>query len=470
MDDARPPAPPPDRTEPGRLTRETALAFLERGSELLTSGDFAEAGQNFSRVVGFDDPTITAAALVGLGEAHYRLNDEMAAVASWEAVLQLPETPSTYTAWRNVAAARVRDGDLRGAITAYREADRRAPLEDKAEIANRLGWLTKETGDTRAAGRYFERGRGDGPRISATLVLIAVTSVISLTAMLSSEGAFLYDLLQLDKPAVAAGEDWRLWTVTLLHSPADPLHLIFNMYALYLAGTIVERWYGVWRFLVFYLACAAAGSTASFVFGGDVPSVGASGAIFGLVGVLLAAGRLHHPVDRQSRGVVSQLMFLVIINIVFGFASGGQIDNAAHLGGLTAGLWLGALIPPIRVPTMSSLWHKPGEPRAAVGRATAPGYVFVLGIAVVGVAVAAGVAVGTEQRVASTLLAPPISDAVVLGLAARPVRRAAWRPPPPAPIAVQRPLRRRTGSSDPRRWRPSTRIGASGRGPTPGPG
>ena len=59
------------------------------------------------------------------------------------------------------------------------------------------------------------------------------------------------------------------------------------MYALYLAGTIVERWYGSLRFLLFYLACAAAGSVASFVFGGDVPSVGASGAIFGLFGVLL---------------------------------------------------------------------------------------------------------------------------------------------------------------------------------------
>ncbi len=77
------------------------------------------------------------------------------------AVLQLPETPSTYTAWRNVAAARVRDGDLTGAIQAYREADKRAPREDKAEIASRLGWLSKETGDARASKRYFAKGRGD---------------------------------------------------------------------------------------------------------------------------------------------------------------------------------------------------------------------------------------------------------------------------------------------------------------------
>ncbi len=227
-----PPAQPPARSEPGRLTRDQAVALLERGGELLASGDFGEAGRHFSRVVGFDDPTITAAALLGLGEAHYRLNDEAAALASWQAVLQLPETPSTYTAWRNVAAARVRDGDLTGAITAYREADQRAPPEDKAEIANRLGWLTKETGDTRAASKYFAKGRGDSPRITVTLVLIAVTTIVSLTAMLSTEGQQIYDALQLDKFAVAAGEYWRLWTVTLLHSPTDPLHLIFNMYAL----------------------------------------------------------------------------------------------------------------------------------------------------------------------------------------------------------------------------------------------
>ena len=356
---------PPDPGSAGRLTRDQALALLQRGSDLLGSGDYAEAGQHFSRVVGFDDPTITAAALLGLGEAHYRLNAEDAALASWQAVLQLPETPSTYTAWRNVAAARVRDGDLTGAIAAYREADKRAPAQDKAEIANRLGWLTKETGDTRSASRYFAKGRGDSPRVTVTLVLIALTTIVSLTAMFATEGPQIYDWLQLDKLAVAAGEYWRLWTVTLLHSPTDPLHLAFNMYALWLSGTIVERWYGPWRFLAFYLVCAAAGSTGSFV---------------------------------------------------FGFASGGSIDNAAHLGGLAAGLWLGAIVPPTGVPTMSSLWHKPGESRAAVGRATAPGYVFALGIAVVGVVVAAGIAVGTSQRVGSLPFESPpgIADSHVV--------------------------------------------------------
>lgn len=410
MDDAKPPAAAPDPSASGRLSRDAALAMLQRGGDLLASGDFAEAGQHFSRVVGFDDPVVTAAALLGLGESHYRLNNEAAAVQSWMAVVRLPETPSTYTAWRNIAAARVRDGDLNGAMDAYREADKRAPQEDKGEIANRLGWLSKETGNTRASQRYFARGRGDAPRITLTILIIAVTSIVSLTALFSNDGQSIYDLLQLDKPAVAAGEYWRLWSVTLLHG--DLLHLAFNMYALYLAGTIVERWYGSIRFAFIYLACAAAGSTASFVFGGDVPSVGASGAVFGLFGVLLAAGRIHHPVDRESRGIMSQLLVLVVINIAFGFASGGGIDNAAHLGGLAAGLWLGALVPPTRVPTLSSMWQRPGEARTVAGQATAPGYVMVLGLAVVGIVVIAGIAVGTNARLGSDADPLPIARVV----------------------------------------------------------
>lgn len=407
MDDAPPPPAPLDPGASGRLTRDAALGMLQRGSELLASGDFADARTHFYRVIGFDDPVITAAALLGLGEANYRLDDEDQAVSSWNAVLELPETPSTYAAWRNIAAARVRDGDLNGAITAYREADRRAPAEDKAEIAGRLGWLNKETGNARASQRYFARSRGDRPRFTLTLLIIAVTSIVSLTALLTEPATSnaIFDLLQLDKQAVAAGEYWRLWSVTLLH--VDLLHLGFNMYALYIAGTIVERWYGALRFLAFYLACAAAGSTASFVFGEGNLAVGASGAVFGLFGVLLAAGRIHHPVDRQSRGIVSQLMFLVVINIVFGFASGGSIDNAAHLGGLAAGLWLGALVPPPRVPTMSAMWQRPadsrvgarsGSARAGAGITTAPGYVLLLALAVLAVVVVAGIAVGTSQR------------------------------------------------------------------------
>ena len=144
----------------GPLSRDEAMRLLDRGAQLLESGDFSSAFQFYRRVIGFDDPAITAAALLGAGQARYRFDDEAGAVATWESILELPETPSTYPAWREIAAARVRDGDLQGAIAAYREAERRAPPEDKAEIATRLGWLAKETGNVRASRRYFARGRG----------------------------------------------------------------------------------------------------------------------------------------------------------------------------------------------------------------------------------------------------------------------------------------------------------------------
>ena len=396
MDAAPPPPgrPGPDPSRSGRLSREDALALLAAGDASIANGEFRDAAMRYGRVIGFDDPDVTAAALIGLGEARYRLDDDDGALASWEQAVKLGETTSSYVGWRNVAAARVRAGDLPGAIEAYRQADRRAPPEDKAEIATRLGWLTKESGDTRAARRYFAKGRGDGPLISVTAILIAATVIVSFSALISAEGDVLMQALQLDKGAVAAGEYWRLWTVTLLHGSF--LHLFFNMYALYLAGPIVERWYGSIRFLLIYLACAAAGSVASFVFGGDAPSVGASGAIFGLFGLLLAAGRVHHPVDRGSRALVSQLGILILINVAFGFAVTG-IDNAAHLGGLAAGLWLGFMIPPTRVQTLASLWQRPEEARTG-HLATVPITIVAFAFGVVALAVVIGLIVGTAAR------------------------------------------------------------------------
>ena len=132
------------------------------------------------------------------------------------------------------------------------------------------------------------------------------------------------------------------------------------------------------------------------MFGGDAPSVGASGAIFGLFGLLLAAGRLHHPVDRGSRALVSQIGMLIVINIVFGFAVRG-IDNAAHLGGLAAGLWFGAMLPPTRVQTLASLWQRADAARTA-HRARIPVVIEAVAVVVVAIVVAVGLAVGSGLR------------------------------------------------------------------------
>jgi membrane associated rhomboid family serine protease len=356
-----------DPNVPGPLDRATAGRLLDQGAALVESGDYPDALAVYQRVVGFDDPDVTAAALLGMAQARYRMDDEDAAVRTWEAVLELPETTSTYQAWRNVAAARVRDGDLNGAIAAYREADRRAPSEDKAEISNRLGWLAKETGNVRASRRYFARGRGSVLPY-ATYAILGVTIAVSLTAMFSTDGGAIYEALWLDKAAVASGELWRLWTVTLLHDPSNILHLLFNMYALYLAGPIVERLYGSTLTAALYLVCALGGSLGSFGFGGDGPSVGASGAIFGLFGILLVATRTHNPaLDRASRAFVGQLGMLLVINILFGIIAAGYIDNAAHAGGFVTGALLGVAFVPGRVATIRGMWQSGATGQLASG-------------------------------------------------------------------------------------------------------
>jgi len=367
MDQPPETTPAVDRHVTGPLDRQAAGQLLDQGAALLETGDYAEAFSTYQRVVGFDDPEVTAAALLGMAQARYRMDDEDGAVRTWEAVLELPETTSSYHAWRNVAAARVREGDLNGAIAAYREADRRAPAADKPEIANRLGWLAKETGNVRASRRYFARGRGSVlPYV--TYAIIGVTVAVSLSAMIATDGPDITSALEFDKHAVAAGEIWRFWTVTLVHDPSNLLHLLFNMYALYLAGPITERLYGSTMTLVFYLVCALGGSLGSFAFGGDVPSVGASGAIFGLFGIILIATRTHHPaLDRTSRNFVTQLGTILLINIVFGIAAAGYIDNFAHAGGFITGALLGIAFVPGKVATIRSMWQAGASGQLASG-------------------------------------------------------------------------------------------------------
>ena len=106
---------------------------------------------------------------------------------------------------------------------------------------------------------------------------------------------------------------------------------------------------------------------------------------------------------------MSQLLLLIVINIGFGFAVGG-IDNAAHLGGLFAGLWLGGLIPPSGVPTLATMWLRPatGPRPTSVGaaalatatpptarRVTTPRALTWLGVGVVAIVVIVGVLIGT---------------------------------------------------------------------------
>jgi rhomboid protease GluP len=140
-----------------------------------------------------------------------------------------------------------------------------------------------------------------------------------------------------------SGEWWRLLTNIFLHGGL--LHIAFNMWCLWNLGALCESLYGRWTYAAIYLICGVGASLASAAWHPYVPSVGASGAIFGLAGALIAAFKLgEFSVPRAAlSGTLRSLGAFVVYNLIFGFALPG-IDNTAHIGGLVTGLIVGALI------------------------------------------------------------------------------------------------------------------------------
>jgi membrane associated rhomboid family serine protease len=134
---------------------------------------------------------------------------------------------------------------------------------------------------------------------------------------------------------VAGGEWWRLITAAFLHADT-PIHILFNMYALYLFGPPLESAFGRLRFLALYLLSALGGCVASYAFSSPIqPSLGASGAIFGLFGAALVVSR-RIGLDRTA------LWVLLGLNVAIGFVMTG-IDWRAHLGGLATGAAVAAI-------------------------------------------------------------------------------------------------------------------------------
>ncbi|CCY94293.1 rhomboid family protein [Firmicutes bacterium CAG:884] len=138
------------------------------------------------------------------------------------------------------------------------------------------------------------------------------------------------------KSLVLNGEYWRLIASAFLHDGF--LHLICNMYALYVLGIQLENFFGKTRFAIIYLFSAITGNLLSLVFADpNVVSIGASGAIFGLFGSLLYFGYYY----RVYLGTVlrTQIVPVILINLLFGIVTPG-IDNAAHIGGLIGGVFI----------------------------------------------------------------------------------------------------------------------------------
>jgi membrane associated rhomboid family serine protease len=129
-------------------------------------------------------------------------------------------------------------------------------------------------------------------------------------------------------PGVADGGWWRLITSTFLH--AGPIHLALNMLALYWFGRVLEQVIGSLRFLLLYLASGLAGSAGALYLSPNSPTVGASGAIFGILGALLVLERRG---QIQSGG---QILALIVLNLILSVSLAG-ISIGGHIGGLIGG-------------------------------------------------------------------------------------------------------------------------------------
>jgi rhomboid protease GluP len=135
-------------------------------------------------------------------------------------------------------------------------------------------------------------------------------------------------------PLIMIGQVWRLFTPALLHASIP--HILFNMYALYAFGTFLEPVYGRLRFLMLYVLAAFGGNVLSFLLTQNV-SVGASPAVFGLVGAQgVFVFQNRELFGDRARGMISNILMIVVINLFLGLSPG--IDNWGHLGGLLAGL------------------------------------------------------------------------------------------------------------------------------------
>lgn len=146
-------------------------------------------------------------------------------------------------------------------------------------------------------------------------------------------------------PLTLTTQPWRILTSNYVH--AGILHIGFNMWCLWNLGALAERVFDRWTYFFTYTACGLAGSISSVRFHPITPGVGASGAIFGIAGALIAAlylGRLPVP-PGALKATLKSLISFAAYNLLIG-AAVPFIDNAAHLGGLITGLALGAVLAP----------------------------------------------------------------------------------------------------------------------------
>ena len=171
----------------------------------------------------------------------------------------------------------------------------------------------------------------------AMFVVQVLYSIIRYDSWTTFTGANIYALVDLGAKVneyIADGEAWRLFTATLLHDGI--LHLFFNLYALFALGPMLEGYLGPLRFTIIYVLGGLFGSLLSYAFSPSI-SVGASGAIFGIIGATTVYFfRYRNNFGARGRAILQNMLVVIVINLIFGL-SAGNIDNWGHIGGLLGG-------------------------------------------------------------------------------------------------------------------------------------
>lgn len=227
--------------------------------------------------------------------------------------------------------------------------------------------------DTPPRQRVLLAGAAARPLVVLALIAINV-AVFAVGFLLPNVGDWLFlNGASRAHEVLVQGQYYRLFTAMFLH--AGPIHIFFNMYALYLFGSILEPLFGHRRFAIIYLLGGLTGSALSVILGDPHPplaqavfagaSVGASGAVFAIFGAEMVFIYRHRDLlGAQGRMQLRNLLLMLGMNLLIGVASAApgaavRIDNWAHLGGLAGGMILAWFISPIL--TLQMHPDHPGE-------------------------------------------------------------------------------------------------------------
>jgi membrane associated rhomboid family serine protease len=179
-------------------------------------------------------------------------------------------------------------------------------------------------------------------KMPATYALIGINVVVFLVELagggslgFSGSGSVIHDA-GLRGPDIADGDWWRVITGGFLH--AGFIHILFNMYVLYVAGSILEPGIGTRRFLGIYFVSLVAGSLGALIVDPNTLTVGASGAIFGLMAAVIVVAR-----GRGVDQLAQQFGFFILVNLFLTFSISG-ISVGGHIGGLIGGLAAALLV------------------------------------------------------------------------------------------------------------------------------